>query len=166
MESRGNRLGLFALILGAIALVIAFSGRHSAPNVTAAVPPAPPLPFNAAQVQADAEHAAAQARAEGNRAAAQARAEAQRAMEQARAEAQRWRGEGRWERGWDNPRRGHGGPFFVGPLFVVGNVVRVIAALLLIGFGIRLLRRGRGDRRGPGQGSGGPGTPIGPVFDA
>lgn len=91
-------------------------------------------------------------------------AQAERQAARAEAQAERWseRAEARAER-WQNDHR----PFFFGPLFFVGNLVRVIAALLLIGFGVRLLRRSgwRGPGRGP-DAPGGPGTPVGPVFHA
>lgn len=146
MQPRRNRLGFLALVVGALALIAVMAGRHGGPSVL--------------HQPAAADRIAAQA----ERQAARAEAQAFRLRERAEQVGGNWerRAEARAER-WQNDHR----PFFLGPLFFVGNLVRVIAALLLIGFGVRLLRRSgwRGPGRGP-DAPGGPGTPVGPVFHA
>lgn len=155
MEPHGNRLGLIAIILGAVALVVALSARDRTPSMpmhrsrevpAIQTPPAhqAPSPPHAPRFERDDWQ-----------------------------DKQPFAGGERWNNSERFTERRHG-PFF-GLFWFFGGLLRLLIALLLIVLGLRLLRRsgwgGPGSHR-RGSGHSGeprdppPGTPMGPPFQA
>ena len=163
MERRNNFLGYIAIALGAVALIVALGARNEGPNISfsmpgpgmqaanppAAVQPAPPAAARPAAPQPpdapDAQPAPGSERGQFN-----FHTERGGKFAWGDQDGPSWNTQGGppWARGGQFGPGRHG-PFFFAPFFIVGGLLKLLLAVGLIGFGLRMLRRRRGGPRPP-----------------
>lgn len=157
MERRNNWLGYIAIALGTLALVVALGARVRGPNITISVPSGMAGVAGVAGVASGPSSPPAVAAVPPSPRAPQSSNESGgdfgqhfRGTDQGSQQfGGRSEGRQQFQRG-NGPAftHGHRPPFFFAPFFIFGSLLKLLIAVALIGFGLRLLRR-RGGPRGP-----------------